>query len=92
MLVNRLTPLNYFEIWSPRFHDSKVLLAAHKVGEHNKIVFTKAKSMGDQPYYLSGKTIKQYAKEDNGKIQCYAVPIHELQPLEINQRDLREVI
>jgi hypothetical protein len=66
-----------------------VLLAAHKVGEHNKIVFTKSPALGSQPYYLSAKQIKKYPKETNGKIICYAVPIDELRPLEINERDWR---
>lgn len=92
MKIDKFTPLNYFEIWQPRWHDKVVLLKAQKVGTHNKIIFTKAPSMGDQPYYVSGGTVKKYPKETNGAIDCYAVPIQELELLEINQRDLREVI
>jgi hypothetical protein len=92
MVVDKFTPLNYFEIWEPRWYDRKVMLAAHKVGTHNKIKFTKAKSLGEEPYYVSGATVKQHPKETNGKIQCYAVPLADLEPLEVNNRDVREVI
>lgn len=92
MIVKKFTPLNYFEIWSPRYKDNRVLLAAHKVGENNKIVFTKAQHMGTEPYYLSGKTIRKYPKESNGKVMCYAVPLDELEPLEIDEKDIRGVI
>lgn len=91
MILSRLTPCNYFEIWSRRFHDNKVLLAAHKVGEHNKIVFTKDKGMGTRAYYISGKQVKSYPKTTNGKISVYEIPVDELEPLEIKP-DLREVI
>lgn len=88
----KFTQFKYFEIWERRFHDNRVLLAAHKVGEHNKIVFTKDPTMGTEPYYVSGKSVKKYPKEDNGKISVYAVPIKELEPLEIDIRDFRGVI
>lgn len=92
MIIDKFTPLNFFEIWQPRYHDGKVLLAAHKVGTHNKIVFTKAPSLGTKPYYISGKTVKKYKKESNGKIDCYVVPVDVLEPLEINQKDLRSIL
>jgi hypothetical protein len=91
MLLQKFTPLNYFGIYSRRYHDNKVLLAAHKVGQHNKIVFLNDKGMGTEPYYCSGKTIKKYSKTSNGSISCHVVPIEELEPLEINLRDIREV-
>jgi len=88
VLIDRLTPLNKIEIWEPRWKDRKVLIATYKVGEHNKIVFTKAPSMPGE-YYLSGKTIKKCPKETNGKIPVYAVPVDKLEKLEINERDWR---
>lgn len=87
----RMTQFHYFEIWSRRYHDNKVLLAAHRVGEHNKIVFTRDPSMGTDPYYISGRDVKKFKKESNGKIQCYAVDVSALEPLELIA-DLREVI
>jgi hypothetical protein len=92
VLLPKFTQLAYFGIFSRRYHDNKVLLAAHKVGTHNKIVFLKDKGMGTEPYYCSGKTIKKYPKVSNGSIKCYAVDIAELQPLEINERDIRALI
>jgi hypothetical protein len=92
MTLDKYTQTSAFTIWTPRYHDQTVLLAAHKVGLHNKILFTKAKHLGTDPYYVSGKTIKKYKKESNGKIDCYAVPLGELEPLIINTRDLREVM
>ena len=90
MKMTKFTPLNYFQIWQPRYHDKRVLLAKHRVGTHNKIVFTKAPSMGTQPYYVSGKEVKKYKLESNGSIPCYAVPVSSLEPLEITN-DIREV-
>jgi len=91
MLLSKFTSCNYFEIFAPRYRDKTVLLACHRVGEHNKIVFTKAPSLGTDPYYASAKTIKKCKKESNGSIMCYVVPLDELQPLEINERDWREI-
>lgn len=92
MKLGRLTPLNSFSIWSRRYHDNKVLLAAHRIGTHNKVVFTKDKGMGASPYYISGTDAKKCHKESNGSITCYSVPIEKLEPLEIDNKDLREVM
>lgn len=91
MILSKFTPCNFFSIWEPRWRDRVVLLAKHKVGTHNKVVFTKAKSMGTDPYYVSGAVVKKCKLEDNGAIPCYAVAIDKLEPLEINERDIREV-
>lgn len=91
MKLGRLTQFHYFEVWHPRYHDQKVLLAAHRVGEHNKVVFTKSQSMGTNPYYVSGREVKKYPRESNGSIMCYAVDIAALKPLELVS-DLKEVI
>lgn len=96
MKLPKYTQFHCFSIWEPRWRDRKVLLAKHKVGDHNKIVFsgnpaTKRNSMGDKPYYVSGTTVKKFKKESNGSIDCYAVPVSELEPLELIN-DLQEVI
>lgn len=85
MKLPKYTQFKCFDIWQPRFHDRTVLLADYKVGEHNKIIFTKAPSMGTEPYYVSGTTVKKCKKESNGKINCYVVPVSELEPLEIEE-------
>lgn len=92
VILGKYTPFRYFEILQPRWHDRKVLLAAFKIGAHNKIVFTKAPTMGVEPYYISGAVAKKFKKESNGKIDCYAVPIDELTPLEIEQNDMRALL
>lgn len=92
MLISKYTQMSYFEIWEPRYRDKKVLLAKRKVGTHNKIIFTRAPSMGTEPYYISGAKVKKYKLEGNGRIPVYAVPISELEPLEIGTRDIREVL
>lgn len=93
-ILPKFTPMSYFEILSPRWHDRKVLLKASKVSTHNKIVFTgkDGKSMGDLPYYVSGATVKKYPKESNGTIMCYAVDLDELEILELDKKDWRALV
>lgn len=88
--MDKFTQFRVFEIWQPRYHDNRVLLKATKVGAHNKVIFTKAKSLPDT-YYLSGKTIKKYPKEYNSSIFCYAVPLEELKLLQLTQNSQFEI-
>lgn len=81
MLLNKLTPAQKIDIWSPRWKDRRILIAKFKVGNHNEITFSKTKSLPGI-YYLSGATIKKYPLETNGKIACYAVHMDELETLE----------
>ena len=85
MILDKYTQFKPFSIWEPRWHDKRVLLKASKVGEHNKIVFSKSKSLGTDPFYVDGKTVKRYPKEYNGGTWCYAVPLDKLEPLEISE-------
>lgn len=78
-------PMSSFSIWSRRFHDNRVLLAAHKVGERNKVFFTKDPTLGTNPYFISGKDVKKYPKQPNGKISVYAVPFDEFEKLEYKE-------
>lgn len=79
--LSRMTPANKIEIWRPRWKDRVVLIAKHKVGLHNDIVFTKAKSLPNH-YYLSGEDIRQSPTDTNGKLACYAVPMDKLKILD----------
>ena len=72
------------EIWHPLYSENRVLIACHKVGEHNIIEFTKAKSLPGL-YYVSGKTARKYKKTSNGQIDCFSIPLSELQPYELMQ-------
>lgn len=86
LVLPKYTQFKYFEIYQPRWHDRKVLLACHKVGQHNKIVFTQAPSLGTEPYYVSGTVAKKCKKVSNGTINCYAVDLDKLRPLEIEEK------
>lgn len=71
-----------FDIWNPRWHDKRVLMAVHKVSDHNRVVFSKSKALKGE-FYISGKIVKRYKKENNGKIECFSVPLDKFEPLEI---------
>lgn len=92
-MICRHTPCKSFNIWSPRWRDRRVLLASHKIGEHNKIYFTgkDGASMGTDPYYISGKIAKKYKQESNGTIQCRSIPLDELKPLELTNKCIHEM-
>jgi hypothetical protein len=81
MTVDRLRTINKIDIWQPRWKDRKVLLATFKVKQDNIVVFTKTPSLKGE-FYISGATARQYPLENNGKIDCYAVPLSELEPVE----------
>lgn len=67
------------EIWQPRWHDRKVLISKFKVDPgDNEIIFTKTKSLQGK-FHISGEKIKQYPIESNGMIDCYTVPLKELE-------------
>ena len=85
-IICKHIPMQLFSIWHPVYSENRVMLKAAKVRDHNKVVFTKAPSMGTEPYYVSGKTIKKYKKTNNGVILCYSVPLEELQQLKYNER------
>lgn len=68
------------EIWQPRYHDNKVLIATYKVKSgQNLIVFTKAKYLQGKIFSCNGSIIKSCPIETNGKISCYAVPMEKLE-------------
>ena len=63
------------EIWQPRWHDRKVLIAKYKVGQVNDIKFTKAKNLREKIYRLNRADIVRYPLTTNGRIECYEVPL-----------------
>lgn len=81
MKLSRTTPCQVIDIWQPRWKDRTVLIAKFKVGTHNEIVFSKTPSLPDK-YYLSGERIRSYPTNNNGKIECYVVPLDDLEILE----------
>lgn len=80
--LSKDTPANLIEIWQPRWKDRVVLIAKHKIGMHNEIIFTKAPSMGDNHFYASGEDLRACETDTNGKIACYALPMGKLRILE----------
>ena len=70
------------EIWSPRYHDRRVLIAKYKVCDgNNDIVFTKAKHLRGKTFRVLGKEVKRCPIETNGVIECYAVPMEKLEQI-----------
>lgn len=66
------------EIWDPRWHDRKVLIARRKVTPGKNIIkITKGAARGK--YQMSSIAINSYPLETNGVIECYAVPLDKLQ-------------
>lgn len=76
------------EIWSPRYHDSVVLLSQNKVHHASSVIlieFTKAKSLLGQRFCVTRDTVQSCPLETNGKIKCYAVPMDKLESWETAQ-------
>lgn len=83
-MIGRDTPVQNIVIFAPRWHDRKVLIAKHKVGNHNVITFTKAPTLPVK-YYLSGAVIRSCPSTTNGSIDCFEVPLANLVPLEYKE-------
>lgn len=90
MILDHLTPAQQFDIKQPRWKDRVVLLAAHKVGTHNRIVFTESPTLAGE-YYISGRDVHMCPLESNGKIDCYAVKLSYLEPLERQPRSKKQL-
>jgi hypothetical protein len=72
--------MSNIQIWSPRWHDRKVLIAAYKVIPGiNEIEFTKAKNLIGKKFQMSAMKIMSYPKDTNGTITCYAVDFDDLE-------------
>lgn len=91
MILDKFDQVLPMQVWNPRWHDKTVLLAAYKVDksktDHIKVTFPKSNAMkGD--WYISVKAVRKFPLESNGTIQCYVVPLKELEPLEIRIRSI----
>ena len=77
--------MNTIEIFAPRFHDMKVLIAPYHVKTGmNRIVFTK--TWRDKVLLMDGANIKSYPMEWNGTIGCHAVPVDAFDKEENNKQ------
>lgn len=64
------------DILQPRYKDSTVLIATYKVQSgKNEIRFTKAKHLAGKIYTADGADIAKCSICNNGKIDCYEVPL-----------------
>lgn len=76
------------EIWSPRYHDSVVLLSQNKVHHASSVIlieFTKAKSLIGQRFCVTRDVVQSCPLETNGKIPCYCVKMSLLESWESGQ-------
>lgn len=73
---------NYIkDIWQPRWHDRKVLIAKHRVAVNaitHVIMFSKSPTLKDEYHILTSQLVK-YPVETNGTVQCYAVPLNDFE-------------
>lgn len=81
MKLSDTTSANLLLIKQPRWKDRVALLAKYKIGTHNIVRFTETPSM-TQDYYISGEAVRQHPLTSNGKIECYQVPLTDLDYLE----------
>lgn len=73
MLLSFKKRYTTISVWEPRYHDRKVLIATHKVGERNKVIIEKGAYAGT--YFLPGVVASACYIGSNGKISCYEVPL-----------------
>jgi hypothetical protein len=81
MILDAKTPAQAIDIWQPRWKDRVALVAKYKVGEHNVLTFSRTKSLEGE-FYISGADVRKYPIDNNGKLDCYAVPLDALTKLE----------
>ena len=93
MTLDKFDQVRHLEVYEPRWHDKKALLACYKVDDaktdHIKITFPKSKAMAGD-WYVSRKVARKFKKQSNGVIMCYVVPLEKLEPLEISERSRYE--
>lgn len=92
MTLGKYEQMTYFDVWSPRYHDKVVLLKAKKIKEAKttwlKVKFSKAPSLS-QEYVISRAKALTFPKDSNGTADMIAVPLNELNVLEIDEKDIR---
>ena len=73
---------NYIrDIWQPRWHDRKVLIAKHKVVSNvttHVIQFSKAPTLPHE-YHIPTAQLSKYPVETNGTVPCYCVPLNDFE-------------
>lgn len=69
-----------FKIHEPRWHDKRVLLAAHKLRDFNVVELSEKSGSWAGLYYISGKNARKFPIQSNGVIAVKAVPLRDLKP------------
>lgn len=89
MILGRFTVCQLFKIKQPKWSTREVLLAAHRIGTHNEIVFTDAPTMPEH-YYISGRDVHtcELRPKANGKLDCYVIPLRFLEVLERGEPEI----
>lgn len=77
---------NPISIWEPRWRDRTVLIADHRLQDHNQVTIEHKEF--PHPYYLSGRVarrfpVEQMATKKGGFIDVRVIPITELQKEEV---------
>ena len=73
--------MNAIHIWEPRWHDRAVLVADHRLQEHNQVVIEHKEF--PTPFYVNGRWARQWPLEQmstksGGVIAVRAIPLVEL--------------
>lgn len=85
--ILELLAMNQIIVWEPRWHDRVVLVANHKLQEHNEIVI-KYKTYPN-PFYISGTVARSFPLEQlktkaGTTMAVRAIPLVELEKEVIN--------
>ena len=92
MILDKFTPLTFFSIKEPRWHDKRVLLKVDKVNRSpNKFLKVRFQKYITGDWVIAKSVVKRYPKESNSVIMCYSVPLDKLEPLEISNKSMMEV-
>lgn len=82
MIIEKPHFCTKLDIWAPKYSAEGgqcALLAVYKVEKSTPVIlvnFTKAKHLIGQRFAIQRDAVLRCERVDNGKIQCYAVPMH----------------
>lgn len=92
--ISKYTQLNYIgDIFEPRYSTNDVLISTGKVTRSKLDIKLKFEKVNDTSEYagywfVPRKTVTKYRKKfDNNGRQCYIIPWHEFEKLELISRE-----
>lgn len=90
--LDKFTQLNFIgDIWAPKYSTNEVYIAPYKINRSKldiKLRFSKVNDTDEWTgdWFISRKKAKSFRKKfDNNGLQCYVVPLNELEKLIINK-------